>query len=104
MLHTALVPSANLGISNTPIGPFQITVLAPSSSLANNSTVLGPISRPMYPSGTSSPTTLISPSSPNLLLTTESIGRINLSPPFSMNDLAKSTLSSSTNEEPTVCP
>jgi hypothetical protein len=29
---TAIVPCANASISNTPIGPFQITVFAPAST------------------------------------------------------------------------
>ena len=42
---TAFVPAARIGFSNTPIGPFQTTVLAVFTASAYNSIVLGPISQ-----------------------------------------------------------
>ena len=44
---TASVPLAKFANSNTPIGPFQITVLADLISSANSSIVLAPISIPI---------------------------------------------------------
>ena len=98
--HTAIVPLANGSISNTPIGPFHTTVLAPAKAALMFSTDLGPMSNPMYPSGTSSPQTLISPSAANAVLITESTGKINLSPALAKISLATSILSSSTKELP----
>ena len=52
--QTFLVPSANEGTSNIPIGPFHTTVLAFFTSLAYNAAVLGPISQPSSLDGISS--------------------------------------------------
>lgn len=49
-LHTS-VPTANLSNSNTPIGPFQMTVLVVSKASLNVLTESGPISNPIQPSG-----------------------------------------------------
>ena len=40
----AKVPSANFGISNTPIGPFQTTSFAAFSTSLNFSMIFGPMS------------------------------------------------------------
>ena len=50
---TASVPLAKAGNSNTPIGPFQITVPAPATAPQYSFTVSGPMSRPCQPSGIS---------------------------------------------------
>lgn len=47
------VPAANLSNSNTPIGPFQMTVLVVSKASPNDLIVSGPISKPIHPSGIS---------------------------------------------------
>ncbi len=60
-LATATVPASNGGISNTPIGPFQMMVFAPAMTLENSATVLGPISRPILPSGTTATTWFSAP-------------------------------------------
>ena len=54
---TPLVPAANAGNSNTPIGPFQKMVLALDSSAVNRFTDSGPMSRPILPSGIASAAT-----------------------------------------------
>jgi len=47
-----VVPAANLSNSNTPIGPFQITVLqSAKASLEGLDVNSGPMSRPIQPSG-----------------------------------------------------
>ena len=48
---TAIVPFARTGFSNTPIGPFQTTVLAVLAASANSSADFGPISRPILSAG-----------------------------------------------------
>src|SRR4051794_9441180 len=48
---TARVPPANASNSNTPMGPFQNTVLASASREANSSRVRGPMSRPSRSAG-----------------------------------------------------
>ena len=50
-LATAIVPLLKFSNSNTPIGPFQITVLASFIASAYKASVLGPISNPIYPAG-----------------------------------------------------
>ncbi|SJT91018.1 Uncharacterised protein [Clostridioides difficile] len=50
-LATAIVPLLKFSNSNTPIGPFQITVLASLIALAYTVSVFGPISNPMFPVG-----------------------------------------------------
>ena len=49
----ALVPTANLGISNTPTGPFQRIVLDCSMTLVKEAILSGPTSNPSHPSGIS---------------------------------------------------
>ena len=48
---TAMVPCAKFSHSETPMGPFQITVPALLTVFAYSSAVTGPISRPIQPSG-----------------------------------------------------
>ena len=50
-LATALVPTAKVSNSNTPIGPFQTTVPAFLTASENSSMVLGPMSMPIMSSG-----------------------------------------------------
>ena len=52
---TARVPASNGGTSKAPIGPFQKTVPARPIRLAKLAVVLAPTSRPIQPSGTSTP-------------------------------------------------
>merc|ERR1711972_382502 len=62
------VPTSNLAISKTPMGPFQMMVLDASTAALFISIDFGPQSSPMKPSGIPdalSPS-FISPSSPNL--------------------------------------
>src|SRR5699024_648727 len=103
-LPISSVPLANLGISNTPIGPFQTTVLASFNTFLNSSTDLGPISRAIQPSSISPSTTFVSASLLNLSATTLSIGNTSLSPALSKICLATSILSFSTSELPTLIP
>ena len=78
---TALVPTANLSNSNTPMGPFQMTVPAPATAPQYSLTVSGPISRPCQPSGISPVlTTLLSASGANLSAMTVSTGSSSLTP------------------------
>ncbi len=101
--QTPIVPLAKLLISNTPIGPFQTTVFAPCNSLANNSIVFSPISKPSSSSGISVEGTVWKGASLlNSLETTVSTGKTNLSPAFSIKLFAKSTLSSSSKDKPTL--
>ncbi len=48
---TAIVPFRRTGFSNTPIGPFQTTVLAVLAASANSSADFGPTSRPILSAG-----------------------------------------------------
>lgn len=67
-VHTS-VPTANLSNSNTPIGPFQITVLVVSNASLNVFTESGPISNPIQPSGMAvDGTTCKTPNSFSLLI------------------------------------
>ena len=52
---TPIVPAWKSGFSNTPIGPFQTTVLAPVNSSSNLAIDFGPISRPRNPASTAAP-------------------------------------------------
>ena len=52
------VPFAQALISNTPIGPFQMTVFARAISSLNSFTLSGPMSTPSQPSGMFSPGTV----------------------------------------------
>ena len=68
---TARVPAAKASISNTPMGPFQKTVLAPASSRAYSSQERGPMSRPIQPSGMAVLSTIcVAASAANLSATT----------------------------------
>lgn len=49
-MHTS-VPAANFSNSNTPIGPFQMTVFVVSNASLNVLIESGPISNPIHPSG-----------------------------------------------------
>ena len=49
----AIVPAANGGTSNMPIGPFQKTVRAVAIAARKRSTVSGPMSSPILPAGIS---------------------------------------------------
>ena len=72
---TPRVPSANGAISNTPIGPFQKTVLARPRTSANAATDSGPMSRPSQPSGMASTATVcVAASAANASATTTSVG------------------------------
>ena len=50
---TASVPLAKAGNSNTPMGPFQMTVPASATASQYSFTVSGPMSKPSQPSGIS---------------------------------------------------
>src|SRR5229473_618904 len=50
-LATSSVPLAKMGISNTPMGPFQTMVFAAAIFWRKVSMVFGPMSRPIHPSG-----------------------------------------------------
>src|SRR5699024_5416554 len=77
---TPAVPCANASISNTPIGPFQNTVLDEARTSANASTDFGPISNDIQPSGVpSNSTTLFPASAANLEAATLSTGSPSLS-------------------------
>ena len=102
--QTPIVPLAKLLISNTPIGPFQTTVFAPCNVSANNFTDAGPMSKAIKPSGMSPSITCVSTSFENSGAQTLSIGKTSLSPAFSINSFASSTLSASTRELPILIP
>ncbi len=53
-----LVPVANFSNSNTPMGPFHMTVLVVSKASLNVLIESGPISRPIQPSGISDAATI----------------------------------------------
>src|ERR1700761_19520 len=105
---TALVPAANAGNSNTPIGPFQNTVLASASLDANSSLEAGPMSRPMCPSGiASAATTAAGASAANRGATTMSVGRTSSTPRSAARvsiSLHESMWSASSSEVPTSWP
>lgn len=72
---TPLVPAANAGNSNTPIGPFQKTVSALDSKVVNRLTDPGPMSRPIRSSPMASAATVCGvASAANLSATTMSTG------------------------------
>ena len=48
---TASVPAASVGFSNTPMGPFQTTVLDALTASANSFMVSGPMSQPSMSAG-----------------------------------------------------
>ena len=61
---TAIVPFANVSISNTPIGPFQTTVLASFKASVYRRTVSGPMSRPILSPIAGSSTAMVSAGAP----------------------------------------
>ncbi|PIM97735.1 hypothetical protein CDL12_29793 [Handroanthus impetiginosus] len=91
-LYTS-IPTANLSNSNTPIGPFQITVCV--------------VSRVSLNVFTESDGTLLSASGANLSAITTSVGSKRFTPlalAFSRSDVARSSLSCSTRDDPTDSP
>src|SRR5438552_1466896 len=94
---TARVPSSNGGVSNTPIGPFQTTVLALRMRARKSTRVAASMSYTAQPAGTwSAVTSRRSPPRSRLGATTPPRGRISLGPPRCSNSLASGTLSRST--------
>mmetsp|Transcript_10683 Transcript_10683/g.27722 ORF Transcript_10683/g.27722 Transcript_10683/m.27722 type:complete len:251 (+) Transcript_10683:611-1363(+) len=108
VLATSLVPAANASISKTPMGPFQMMVLHLASSAWISLVASGPLSRPIQPSSMSSTLeTLVLALASNLSARTTSVGRMSLMPlalALASSSLARSSLSSSTSEEPTLRP
>uniref|UniRef100_A0A7C8Z1M2 Uncharacterized protein n=1 Tax=Opuntia streptacantha TaxID=393608 RepID=A0A7C8Z1M2_OPUST len=104
----ASVPIANLSNSKTPIGPFHMMVWVFSKASLKVLIESGPMSNPIHPSGIAfAGTTLLSASAANLSAITTSVGSIKDTPlafAFSIRELARSSLSSSTREEPTEYP
>ena len=94
----ASVPLLNLENSNTPTGPFQMIVLLSRSLASNSSMVRGPMSIIYQLVGTLSTETVLDlASEANLSATTTSMGKRRGTPfsaAFSINNLAKPTLSS----------
>ena len=85
---TARVPSASVGFSNTPIGPFHTTVLAVATASAKSFLVLGPISHPSRSAGMLSASTVTVSTGAsigfgNSLIVTASTGRRIFFPSFS---------------------
>nr|ACR38395.1 unknown [Zea mays] len=105
---TASVPIANLSYSKTPMGPFQMTVWVVSRAALNAAMESGPISSPIQPSGIADAGTIwLLASGANLSAMTTSVGNIRETPfslAFASRDVARSSLSSSTNEAPTERP
>src|SRR3954452_7060550 len=100
---TARVPAANGSSSKAPIGPFQNTVPAPAIASAYALAVRGPTSRPIHPSGTSTPSSsCVSVPSENSRPRTRSTGSSSLSSPSTLR--AGSMPSDSHSEAPTECP
>mmetsp|Transcript_42848 Transcript_42848/g.79364 ORF Transcript_42848/g.79364 Transcript_42848/m.79364 type:complete len:201 (-) Transcript_42848:261-863(-) len=102
------VPFANASISNTPIGPFMMTVRQSDRNSFCSLVVSGPLSRPIHPSGMASALTVcVLASGAKASATMMSEGR-RISLPsfsaFSMTSLAVSTKSSSTRDVPTFRP
>mmetsp|Transcript_41888 Transcript_41888/g.103097 ORF Transcript_41888/g.103097 Transcript_41888/m.103097 type:complete len:210 (+) Transcript_41888:316-945(+) len=104
----AKVPLANLSNSKTPMGPFQMMVLHSASSSWISLVAAGPLSRPIQPSGiASADTTLSLASAEKASAMTTSEGKIILTPfsaALASRSLARSSLSSSTREEPVLRP
>jgi len=71
----------------------ETTVFAPFNVSANKAIVSGPISKPICPSGTSPVCSSVGTSFENSAAVIESTGNTNLSPAFSINSFANSTLS-----------
>uniref|UniRef100_A0A7C8YC69 Secreted protein n=1 Tax=Opuntia streptacantha TaxID=393608 RepID=A0A7C8YC69_OPUST len=107
-LAMASVPTANLSNSKTPIGPFQIMVWVVSKASLNFLTESGPMSNPIQPSGIAEAgTILLFASGANLsaMMTSEGSKRETpLALAFARSDVARSSLSSSTREDPTERP
>ena len=94
----AFVPFANFSNSNTPNGPFHITVLAFFNTCVNSSIAFGPISNPCHPFGISfESTTIVSASFENSFPQTVSIGNNNLTPFFFFFSLVSFAISSLSN-------
>ena len=104
----SFVPIANWSNSNSPNGPFQITVFAFFNSFLNISIVFSPISNPSQPSGMSvHATVLLSVSGLNSFPIFVSIGNNNFTPfcfAFFIASNAKPVFSSSHSELPTLYP
>ena len=104
----AFVPFAKFSNSNTPRGPFHITVFAFLSSSVNIFIDSGPMSKPCHPSGISLESTVfISVSFENSFPQTVSTGNNNFTPfssAFFIVSFAKSILSNSQIESPTLYP
>src|SRR5262249_35051134 len=102
---TPLVPAANAGNSNTPIGPFQKTVSALDSSVVNRLIDPGPISRPILSLGIASAATVCGgESAANFSATTMSIGSRSTSTYVSSSRRQVSIISSSSSDFPTEKP
>src|SRR6266542_1209073 len=102
---TARVPAANGGSSNTPIGPFQNTVLGGRNASVKAATVRGPMSRPSRSAGiASAATTPESASAANRSAATMSTGSSIRSPPRSSSSRQVSTISASSRDLPTSYP
>mmetsp|Transcript_10778 Transcript_10778/g.18200 ORF Transcript_10778/g.18200 Transcript_10778/m.18200 type:complete len:233 (+) Transcript_10778:247-945(+) len=103
-----MVPAANFSNSNTPIGPFMMTVLQSASFSFWRAVVSGPLSSPIQPSGmASTATTWVSASAEKESATTMSTGRMISFPSSSalaMTSLAVSRKSSSQREVPVSRP
>mmetsp|Transcript_4873 Transcript_4873/g.7245 ORF Transcript_4873/g.7245 Transcript_4873/m.7245 type:complete len:214 (-) Transcript_4873:20-661(-) len=104
----ALVPLAKASNSNTPIGPFQMTVLQLARPFCSVSMVSGPMSNPIQPSGMlSTGTTCVLASAAKRSATTTSDAKNNSTFfSFAMRSSfrASSNWSSSTSELPTESP
>mmetsp|Transcript_17370 Transcript_17370/g.37474 ORF Transcript_17370/g.37474 Transcript_17370/m.37474 type:complete len:254 (-) Transcript_17370:552-1313(-) len=102
------VPFSNAFISNTPMGPFMMTVLQSERNSFCSAVEAGPLSNPIHPSGIASEaTTWVFASAAKLSAITMSEGRrmvLPLSLAFWSTSLAVSTKSSSTREVPTFRP
>ena len=105
---TAFVPASNAFISNTPMGPFQNTVLAWATASAYSFAVSGPMSRPIISPGIPSTETVsVSASSAKRSAHTTSTGSSSCTPrssAFAIMAAARSTQSSSLSEVPTALP
>src|SRR5918992_1325984 len=105
---TPRVPRANGSSSNTPIGPFQNTVLASARTRVNSSTVRGPMSNPLRPGGIRSAGTVRCRASAEAssAATTSSGRRMGTprSSAFFIDPRTASTCSSSTRESPVPPP
>mmetsp|Transcript_28183 Transcript_28183/g.67189 ORF Transcript_28183/g.67189 Transcript_28183/m.67189 type:complete len:254 (-) Transcript_28183:584-1345(-) len=102
------VPFSKAFISNTPMGPFMMTVLQSERNSFCSAVDAGPLSRPIQPSGmASAETTWVLASAAKLSATIMSDGRRIVFPSssaFARTSFAVSTKSSSTREVPTLKP